>query len=875
MFKKKANGTFSFGDTEDIINTTTTPRSDKKDFAAPSHVLTPDEILNQARNTSDNLDNGNAMNALKKRMGIPVESEMPAISKAKTTNPPAKSENSNQSLLEKLKPYTVDENGQDLAVDSAPIYELKSVAEILKNDQDKLLESLAKKYGISVKDLQNAQAASNEKARKPDIAPQKNQEKTTSPDKKTAQNEDFYAEPNRTKRADDYIKQITASLDGNADTEADKNTANAPTKTALPRISDIDNDVLNPSSEEKSKSTADGSTIIFKPVEGKDGKEKQISISSTHSFDIAGIISDEETGEFESATELEQSDFEDFVPDGEFTKTNGKAIYKSLALKRRNSLLQMLVSGLVLALLCLFFIPPLGDMLIKSTRTCMSVCTVLFALSFAANLDAVMSIKTALYKKCDSDLPALLVMISTLAVSIAAIFMDKNAFDIILLGSVTVFTRALTKFWQCAANFGNLRQIAIKRPKKAITLLSDTATTLAMAKNAIEGDVLIAASKPAEFVDDFMKYTTYGTKLSGKLMPLTAVSFFIAVLSGVAVGTEHGMISGMGFATSVLCIAAMPILFFIDALPIFSSAKHLNKKGAMIAGITGAEALENANAAVISSADIFPSGTIIYRDIRVLSENNVDDTVMKAASLTEAINSPLAPLFQKIAGTGSGYSIPPSDSVKYEDRMGISGWVDGEMLFIGNRTLLTAHGIKLPDIEVDKSILKDGCFPIFLATDKKACAVVSVEYTASDTVVRELSNITELGITLLVDNCDPNINEEMLCDYLGLREGFIKIMSKTAVHLYKNAARPAESVSAPASYRTGGLTFISVLNSASAMKRSNILLTVCYIIAAIVGVTLFLYYSFTGGDLINAQWVLLYELGATALTTLLYLLKKP
>lgn len=31
--------------------------------------------------------------------------------------------------------------------------------------------------------------------------------------------------------------------------------------------------------------------------------------------------------------------------------------------------------------------------------------------------------------------------------------------------------------------------------------------------------------------------------------------------------------------------------------------------------------------------------------------------------------------------------------------MGISGWVDNKLLFVGNRTLMEAHGIEVPSVE--------------------------------------------------------------------------------------------------------------------------------------------------------------------------------
>ncbi len=850
LFNKKDNteGRFAFSDDDKKVITSTVNPADKnasREQNRPRHVLTPEEILNsdEQQNTG-----GNALEMLKQRMGITdsVQSEVRVEPEKKAVV----EENDSPSLLEKLKPYTVDDEGRDLAIDDQPIYSLKSVADILKNDETKIVDSLAEKYDISFEDLRKP-------AEKP--APKK-------------------AEPTvskaRAQKTDAFVKMVSDSIEKGLTLEEAE--ASRP-KMPIPDISDIDNLVSKKS--EQTAEQEDSATIMFTPVKSAEKNTSRISVSSiTNNIDLGTALSEDISKEEPpEETELQQSDFEAFVPKEEFTPDkNGRSLIKTLAIKKRSAFIKTVLSALVMLVMLVFFIPALNDMLIKAPRNCMIVITSLFGLSALINWDITLSVNGLFTKNCTADMPTLLATVSALLLGVVSIVNSVSVFEVMLLAALILFARALCGFLAKSAEYNSLRQIAVSKPKKAVALLSDTATTMAMAKNAVEGDVLIAAPRPAAFIDGFMKYSRFSPKLSGYISTLSLVSLAVAVVSGVAVATRGGAVEGIQFGCEILCIAAMPLLFLVDSLPLFSAAKKLGRKGAMIAGLGGALHLENANAAVISSADIFPTGTVTLRSIKPLSENSIDDTIMKAASLTQSVNSPLFPIFQKIAGTGDGYSVPASDTVKYEDRLGLSGWVDNELLFIGNRTLLEAHGIAVPSLEVDKSILKRGCFPVYLATSEKACALIAVQYDAAPEVVKELRKLTSLGITLLVDNCDPNINEEMICDYIGLHEGFVKLMSKSAVHLYKAAVRPAERHLAPAAFRSGGLTFISVLNCASAIKKSNLLLSLCYILLSVAGAVMFIYYSFAGsGDIISGQTVLLYELAAAAAAYILYLFKKP
>jgi len=325
-----------------------------------------------------------------------------------------------------------------------------------------------------------------------------------------------------------------------------------------------------------------------------------------------------------------------------------------------------------------------------------------------------------------------------------------------------------------------------------------------------------------------------------------------------------------------LCLTAAPCIFFVDVLPLYTASKRLASVGAMIAGKMGVEQIEQANAVVLNAKDLFPSGTVTLQKMQVLSENNLEDTLIRAAALTEALDSPLAPIFKKIMGTGNVTTLPDSDTVKYEENLGISGWVDNRLLFIGNRTLMEAHGIEVPAVEFDRKILRQGYFPVYVATQNKACALLIVQYDVDPRVSKELRRLTGLGVTVLVKTSDPNLTEEMMCDYLGLYEDSVKVMSAAGCHIYVNTVVHTKSCSAPAAFKTNPLAVPAILNCASRIKRSCLLLTASYIISAVFGILLFAYSSFGGaGSLISGGTLLLYSLISAAASYLLYLTQRP
>ena len=865
FFRKKDKDNFFDNLENDVINEYS--QANNRFSVKRSDALTADEVNSDSmRIDFRGGDNSNPLDALKKRMQALHKTEEPDAEPEKENDDIIKLDDSKSTLLERCRPYTLDDEGHDLSKEKHPLYKLESVAEILKSDSEKALEALSKKYDLTVDDYTIPKTEIIELPKdKKDDTPQ-----PTTPSFKQM------VEDSKSNDSDSVVFEELLAQNSNVNiTEIHTN---------LPDISDIDN--LQKHAVPDNAVPSDTATIKFTPIKDNDSGNGHISVSSTTrpidiSSDLEGFA--EESDRTPGGTELQQTEFEDFEYIDEYSSPErAKTLIRKLSIAKRSSFLRIVPSLLSTLVLSLFLFGSLNDYIIKQPKTSIIICGIMLAINIIANCDMFLSVKNMFSKNCSTDVLAMFSSLGTALLAVSRIVSsgDESAlpiFAVILLTSIILNIRAISSFWNASTLLGNLKQIATNKPKKAVTLITDSATNFAMAKNSIEGDVLAATPIQTDFVADFMKYSKYGVKLKGKLRILTYTVLIAASIFGIATKLYYNnTVYGFYGAACVLCLAAMPSLFLIDNLPLLSASKKLNRKGAMIAGKTAAERLEMANAAVLSSADIFPSGTVTLQSIKVLSENNFDDTIMRAASLTEAVNSTLAPIFKQIAKTNDAYELPDSDTVKYEERLGLSGWVDNELLFIGNRTLMEAHGIDVPDVEVDRQILRKGFFPVYLASGGKACALIIIQYLIAPEIAMDLKYLTNLGVTLLINNTDPNISENMICDYFGLYNDSVKIISNAGVHMYKNAVMPAKRCSAPAAFRGSPATFVTIMNCASKIKKSNFLISAIYILTAVIGIVAFIYSTLSGGlEMPSAMMLLGYELAVLIATILLYLTKKP
>ena len=802
----------------------------------PKHALTVEEVTTGIRPnaSADSTENDNPLAALQRRMAAAAAPAKQAGSSQSNpeTAPPEKTVSTNrpasaqrETLLDRCKPYTTDSSGRSVLEDEKPAYTLESFQEIFQRDSEETLQKLQEKYGIVFEDT------SSQETVVPSVAPEEKE---------------------------------------NSETEA-------PTDPPLVELSDFDPIQPTVSASDGLSQTA---TIRFTPVRSETNSEDRLQVSTqTRPLDLTREITSVSSPKvLADSPVLSKSEFETFpVKDNPANPTELKEVVRKYALKRRNSFLQVLFSGLFFVALAAFYLPFLSGWLLHAPKAGTAVCTAILTGDLLLNADLFFSLPKIFNRRSSTDSNVLFAVLAMIICGIAAALSGESVHTLLVLGSFLLLLRSFSQFMHYNSLCGNLRQQLKAQPLKAIALIDDPSATYSMAGDSIEGSVLVAAPQSANFIEDSVKYSQFSKHLLGKLRTVTLVSIGLAVLAGIAYAAiSHRIVDGCYLAAAILCIAAMPPLLFSESLPNYACAAHMNKKGSFISGLAGAERLEQANAFVLSTQDIFPAHTVTLHDMKILSDNNYDRILVRAAALAEAMKSPLAPIFKRITDTNISYKLPDADSMKYEKGLGISGWVDEGILFIGNRKIMEAHGIAVPPIETDYRILESGFFPVYIAYGGKACALLSVQYSVDPEISALLHRATRMGLTVLFRNCDANLTDEMLCDYFGLYEDSVRIMSPAGVNMCRMQTAKTEHCSSPAGFRGGGINFLALMISASRVKATNRLLSVFYIVAACLGAMMLLYLSFSGvGSIPSAELLFLFEGISLVLSFALFLWKKP
>lgn len=733
-------------------------------------------------------------------------------------------------LLEKCSPFILD-GGGSIDVKAEPTYILESIDSILGAKKAKKQETEAPAVKVEVK-------------KEPEKAIASEAPKRTVP---TVQSETIVME-----RADFAKIPVLSDIDNATSTQEDSNDSeNIFSTTQFTQRFDIASD------SGKSTMTFTRVTDLKSSISETDNSQNEEKILA----DIFGTDPKKDK----------------FVPDDEYKSiADAKRIGVKLKKDKRSDFFASIISVLGLILSGIFCIPSVEIALAATPNLFIGLQFAFFALCLIANWKMFYSaFKGLLSKTITPDLATIVTLI--VGVISACLSLDSQATFgyTILLCCFLLASRSILYFKKASYIVNNFRIIANSKRKNAVTLIDDRPTTFAMARNSIEGDVLVTAAKETTNVTDYMKNATAPMQFEGGFFILAIVFAAAAILGGLSVGMSQTAENGMLTAFLIMSLLVAPTALACDIVPLYSASKKLNKLGAMISGKKAINRIDSANACVLHSTDFFPHGTVTLHSLQVLSDNSIDETLLDAAAITSHLNSPLADIFADIAATDLSKELPEADSVKYENQLGITGWVKDRHLFIGNRTLLEAHGIKLPSLEVDKKIMRQGFFPVYVASGQKACALLVIKYNVSERVSRELTKLCSIGVTILVNNCDSNISEQMLCDYFSLDPDCIKIMTDSGIHMYKTQVNYTKSSSAPAVFLRRPAVLSSIILTAIKTKKAISFWRVLHIVAASLAVLIIVSLGVTGSEIsINGFYAIIFETALVILSSILNLFYK-
>ena len=338
------------------------------------------------------------------------------------------------------------------------------------------------------------------------------------------------------------------------------------------------------------------------------------------------------------------------------------------------------------------------------------------------------------------------------------------------------------------ANFGFLKDPDTQ--KWAATRIEDEKTAVEIGRAAVAlGQPDVAYYRPASFLGRFLEHS-YERPETDRALPLYAA---IAGGASLVIALAYGLVTkewwqAVYLMAAGLCLSAPVVLSLAPAAAQFRAARSALRHDGMIVGADAMKEFGDLHALVVEAGELFPDNAVLLNGIKTFAGNRIDEAILDAAAVVIAAGGPLSHVFRRIIENKIDI-LPEVDTLVYEQEMGLSGWVGGRRVLVGNRRLLENHGVDVPSNDYEMRYTKSGRKVVYLSTAGQLSAMFVVTYVADETVVRTLQALNKEGVTLLVHTCDSNVTEELIASTLHLKDYYIEILHAAARLRYEELLR--------------------------------------------------------------------------------------
>lgn len=332
----------------------------------------------------------------------------------------------------------------------------------------------------------------------------------------------------------------------------------------------------------------------------------------------------------------------------------------------------------------------------------------------------------------------------------------------------------------------NFAFVSYPGDKYAAAVIEDEGAVQEIGRRAVsDGEAKVAYFRRTGFLTDYLAnaYDTDGGDDWSRWMTPGALGLSV-LLSLLSLLSENvtGVLDWLTVFTGMICLS-MPVTLLAVQTPLSASCRRMLARGGFINGWKAVRCFGEPDALVVDVADLYPDESMLLHGIKTFSGAHIDEAILTAASLAVRAGGPLAMIFRRIIENKEDLLLEV-DSLVYEQGMGLSGWVDGRRVFVGNGRLLENHGVDIPSADYEARYAKDGRRLVYLAIAGQLSAMFVVSYLPDPDIQAALEDLCRSRVTLLVRSCDPNITTSDLCESFDLDEYYVDVLPASAGRQY-------------------------------------------------------------------------------------------
>lgn len=551
------------------------------------------------------------------------------------------------------------------------------------------------------------------------------------------------------------------------------------------RIDDLPELKKNPASESKENAVPDRDLEEQVKIDRKK-KAENFHLHGPAAFKLSGEEEENEPGEEPDV--FEDEELEDF---GSYEEAD--AVRSELTYRRRIGLATLILTMLITVALTGLTVA-LYILKLSALNPVLFIGLNIFLLGFASLLNHRIigdGLNALFHLRATADsaagLTTLAVLLHTLIqiLNLSAVA-DGEAVILAPAAALGLFFSALGKQMRMQRICDNFQFVSYRGDKYAAKIVDDERMADEIGRTAVDiGVPIVCYAEKAKFLSHFLEnsyQTDSGDRAMRRYLPFILIgTTVVALIYGFF---THDIMNAFTVFAASICLSSRFGVAAATNFPFLRAAKRVLRHGAMMVGPQTVGEFGEIHALAVDALDLFPSESVLLHGIKTFSGSRIDEAILDAAAVSFAAGGPLSSVFRRVIQNRVDI-LKKVDTLVYEQDMGMSGWVGGRRVLVGNRKLLENHGVDVPSRDYESRYTKNGRQIVYLSTAGELSAMFVVSYTADEGIAKALDVMTSAGITLLVNTCDPNITEELICREYNLDSYYVEIMGAPAGRCYE------------------------------------------------------------------------------------------
>lgn len=276
-------------------------------------------------------------------------------------------------------------------------------------------------------------------------------------------------------------------------------------------------------------------------------------------------------------------------------------------------------------------------------------------------------------------------------------------------------------------------------------------------------------SPTEKFIDKFSKYYTPTVILLAILMAIIPPLLF------------NKPFNEWFYKALVLLVVSCPCALAISTpVAMVSSITSAAKNGVLIKGSAYVEEISKVKVFAFDKTGTLTEGKLEVTDIIPLGKTE-KEVIIKAASLEALSEHPIAKAIVQEAKK-KNTTLKEIQEFKAIPGKGVTGKINGETFFIGNRRLFNELSIPIPE-EIAQKLENEGKTVVFLGNTQEVIGIIAVTDKIRETTTATINKLKEMGIKTVMITGDNERTAKAIASKIGIDEYHAELLPEDKVHM--------------------------------------------------------------------------------------------